>query len=353
MRTAIISFHHTTNFGATLQVFATQQYIESLGIESTILDYRNECIENMEFSKLKLKGLTVKSIVSFLLTHPAQKKKGEALFNFLRCNSKVSSRMNQEELHAIEDKYDFFISGSDIIWCLDKTGNDYTYFLDFVHDSNKKISYASSFGKEPDKNNLEQVSKLLKEYQAVSTREQEGIEIVRNITNKKAVLVCDPTMLLENEIWVRMADASTAMKSKYILIYFLNLRGKMLDDAKKLAKKWKIDVVVIHCGRPIKGVKTVWPTTPQEFLNLIRNAQVVLTGSYHGLLFSMYFHKIFYFYANNMKIKNLVTLFEIEKQDGEKFDINNVCVPDYENIDLRIEELRSVSREYLRKSLSL
>ena len=107
-----------------------------------------------------------------------------------------------------DKKYDKFIVGSDQVWNTQLTGNDFTYYLDFIKDSHKKNSYAASFGysKLPEEVK-EKAIDLLKDFNTLNIREKQGKEIIINeIKNKEVNVVMDPTFLLDKEEWKKFAD---------------------------------------------------------------------------------------------------------------------------------------------------
>src|SRR5699024_8399387 len=120
--------------------------------------------------------------------------------------------------------YDLFISGSDQVWNLKLTNNDYNYFLKFVKDDNKKVSYASSFGysnipEEYRENSI----KYLNKYKIITVREKKGQQIIENIVKRNATTVLDPTLLLNKEEWMKLAKPPTfKMPNKYILLYLVS-----------------------------------------------------------------------------------------------------------------------------------
>lgn len=144
----------------------------------------------------------------------------------------------------LNDRYDYFIAGSDQIWnpAFVNLKNE---FLQFA-DRNKRVAYAASFGVseiKPDK--VEIVRKGLEGIDYISVREQAGAKIVKDLTGKEVPVLVDPTLLLSAEDWEKIMERPVWYRDeKYILVYFLSkLPDKIRNDIKNLAEKYKLKII--------------------------------------------------------------------------------------------------------------
>ena len=356
MKVGILTFHDTTNFGSLLQTYALYKVLHDNAIDCEVIDYQCNEIQKREFKYENIKCWTIKTVIKYILFAAQNKKKHKELLEFLRENTSLSTRYYNHNIEQSNDYFDCFIVGSDIVWGLDVTGNDMSYFLDFTHEEKLRMSYASSANEIEGTNYTKQVIELLSRFELISVREEKiRNELSHQLTDKDVKLVCDPTMLIEPKYWIDMANLSyykDKLQSKdYVLMYFPDGAGKMLNDAKILKRKYKCEIYCINDSLPLPGVKNVHISKIEDFLCFILNARLVLTGSYHGSLFSMYFRKDFYYYirAHGERMNTVAKLLGIEarqaKYVGKDIPVN------YLNIENELEFYRARSNEYVNEMI--
>ena len=300
MKIALISFHNAYNYGACLQAYALEKAVDSLGAESEYINYNNKTItETYQIrSRLirSLKKRDVKGVIRNILGAPLAWSRIHKFKTFYKENLKITEKkyFSSKELEEIENDYDKFISGGDQIWNDELTGSDSAYFLDFIKNRNLKISYSSSFGmiKCDDENRL---SPLLNDFCCISTRERSGVEIIEKLTGRKAHLVLDPVFLADKSAWERNIPGKKS-ESTYAFIY-LNDDFNVSDYEKTTNHKIK-NKHILSASVSIKdfikpGQKITFSMSPDEFLKEIRDAELVLTTSFHCLAFSIILHKPF------------------------------------------------------------
>lgn len=132
----------------------------------------------------------------------------------------------------------------------------------------------------------------------ISVREQSGVTLVKELSNKKVHLVLDPTLLLNKTDWSKVMKQYPNMPSKYILIYQLSDSKAIVELALKISKQYNLKVYRI-CKRAYanthnKGIINIADAGPAEFLSLICNATYIVTNSFHGTAFSINFNVPFY-----------------------------------------------------------
>lgn len=349
----VLTFHRTTNFGSALQTFALYKEISNLGFECEIIDYRCDEIEKREnLGKIKF-SFNPKKIVRDLLFLPGYQRKAEALRSFAEKNTTLSPTYTIQNISESLDRFTKFVVGSDIVWGRDITKSDYTYFLDFVNDANRKYAFASSVGDYSKFGDEDKVASLLNNFNKIAVREEDAVEWMESIQGPHADWVCDPTMLLTCKEWFSYITPEN-YNQKYILVYFNAPDRKNLRDAKEMAKKMGCMVFCINYDRPIKGVVNVKPTTLNEFLGLINSAAMVFTASYHGMLFSIYFHREFLFYtrAHKSRVLSLADRLGLQENCGDDIKIDEYKSIDYEKVDHKVDIFRTESIEILKGMLS-
>lgn len=355
MKIGILTFHETNNFGSLLQTYGLYKALVDQGENAEVIAFQCKEISRREFKHEHLETVSMKGIVKYLYFSHYFRKKHKELLNFLYENAKVGESYSKANISEANENYDIFVVGSDLVWATDVTGNDFTYFLDFTSEEKKRISYASSANSIENDLQKEIIIEYLKRFQNISVREYTIKEQLDRMLGRRVEFVCDPTMLVDQKYWVEMAQNSCLSAriddKKYVLLYFKDADGKMICDAKYLADKNNLEIWYINDGRPIKGIKNLRVTKIEDFLCLILHAKCVLSGSYHGVLFSMYFERDFFYYvrAHGTRMRSLSEFLNIEDRNAE--NIANGKDIDYAALNHRIEIFRRSSQEYLQSAL--
>lgn len=359
MKIGIITFHRPCNYGAALQATALYQTIKNSNKDCEIIDYENEALKNT-YTLEKVTNL--KSLVKAILFNRKNKIKYNKFRNFIDKNCGLSKKQyNKNNIIEANTEYDKFITGSDQVWNLSLTRGDYNYLLEFVKDDNKKFSYASSFGHAEIPNEYKEKCKdLFERYSKITVREKKGKEIVEQLTNKTAKVVLDPTLLLNKKQWEKLEEEyKHKLPKKYILAYFVSPTKQSYEFVKKLSKKLNMKIVLINYGNKIKfGMKNITKAGPEEFLWLIRNANYVVTNSFHGIAFSINYNKEFIYQLSdkaqngNSRIENLIDICNLSNRNDKKVDINNIETINWAEVNKKIEEERKKSIESLMEMLN-
>lgn len=318
MKAGIITFHDTLNYGASLQCYALQKKLNSMGVDTDVIDYKCSWF-NKRYSPFYIENKSLSKVLYMLAAMPMnvvkQKKKREFHKRYL----KLSSAYDRDTIKNTNDIYDLFITGSDQVFNWKLTDFDTTFFLDFVEKNKRKCSYAASFGfHQLDEDKREKYEELLDGYYAMSVREQSAVELVRDITGKTAQLVSDPVFLLKKEDWAELAK-KVDMKN-YILLYSINDTAAYkyaLKLAEKTGKK------LVYLSAPVKRVGSFIPKRnigPIDFLGWFYNADYIVTDSFHGTAFSIIFEKQFVSllarqtHNGNSRLSNLLSIVGLDNR---------------------------------------
>lgn len=345
----LLTFCDNTNFGSFLQTYALYETVRTLGFDVELIDYRKnvplyEWVKPRHFFSV-LKKLGLPEGIEFFQTMQHTQA------GFSRCissNMRKSPAYTPQTISSCGRRYDVFLIGSDLVWDL-RYAQDFTYMLDFVPEGTKKIAYAASYGYEhiPDdlKNSFVQ---YLNQFDEISVREENAESELSKLLTCPVSLVCDPTMLPPNSFWKEKTIDIEYKDSSFFLLYMFPSDIELRREIKRAAR-------AEHCGiiEISKDEKDKYPSTPFEFISLIFHAKKVFTGSYHGLLFSIYFEKNFSFVRRHPsnRMDTLCDLLEIGARDMNSMSYQLDVAPDFSLIKTRENSFRKTSRKRLERLL--
>lgn len=353
MKIGILTYHRSHNYGALLQAIALRKVLSDMGHVVTFIDYwpayHRHMYETISISSMKYRGIRKnwEYIVTCLSNYFYRK---ERISNF----NKFIAKFILPHISSTEDNYDLVIYGSDQIWRKQPEIKTYNpvYFGKNRIKAKKHISYAASMGILP-RNETDKllISELLKHLDKISVRESDLAQLI-----KKLGYAChhhlDPVFLLNKGNWQSVLPAKNSSDEKYILYYCLQKDAFNIYEVKEFAKKRNLKIKYLYGTAIKKNTKNEITTAdPLMFIDLIKNAEFVITSSYHGLAFSILFHKPFYvaFSRNSKRASSLLS------QLGLSIYLIPPCssIPshyppiDYNQVDFHLNMLRKDSKQYL------
>ncbi len=305
MKAGILTFHRAANYGAVLQADALAEVLTQLGCDCELIDYRNPYIEQLYVPAQVKNAGSVRKSASAMLYGRTQSRKLDAFRAYVAARIPVSAETYTEENFArVPEHYDVVIAGSDQIWNLEITGEDYHYFLEFPNGACRKCSYAASlparFGSE------EQAARVktdLMDFDAIAVREETGKACLESIGVRKEIdVTIDPTLLLEREDWEKKAarERRSGLPERYALIYFLYPTEEKYGQAQELSRRLGLPAVMVndffHHGKT--GFTNVNDAAPEQFTRLFLDAAFVITDSFHGTSFPVNFGIDFVYLPN-------------------------------------------------------
>lgn len=329
MKIGILTFHRASNYGAVLQAYALTEILRSWNLDAEIVDYRCPEVENCHHPNKLFKRL---SFPSACIHYYGKHKKFKNFDLFRQRKLHLSPKYDESNIDSLSNNYDLFISGSDQVWSKKYSGMDTTYLLDFEADTNKKFSYAASFGfTEFPENTKETYQNLLKQFYAISVREKSAVDLLQNQCNIDSYLCLDPTLLLGSDKWSTFCQPPKQDK-KYILIYRVQPPKNLINYAKKLSEQTGYEIIYLNSSyTDHKELRHARFSTPEEFVGWFAHAEYVLTNSFHGTAFSIIFHK-------NL-IVELQTQQSINTRSRDLLEIcglsNRVLPNDFQNFSLQ------------------
>lgn len=375
MRVGILTYHNANNYGAVLQAYALQRAIKKMNYDCKIIDYSREKYKDVFIWQKKkflnmVKGIKDKQpytnceFINLMLSEFSfQHNNGRLFADFRNQYMELSQPVVKKNIGLLNEQYDFFIAGSDQIWNPGRINIELTYMLDFVTDPNKKGSYAASFGVTtiPYKY-IDIYRKIFKDYKYLLVREQAGAQIIKQLTGRTAKVVLDPTFLLDQNDWNKIVP-NMPQDHKYILVYQL---GKYSDTlmgfAHDLSKKTGYPVRIIHAPKKMHiADECCKHLGPAQWVQQIRDAEYIVTNSFHGVAFSINFNKPFFVEISQERLRasmgsrihEILGKFQLEDRLIINGKNDNWNIPiHYDNVNQILQKERNESLSCLKNMLS-
>ena len=381
MRIGVITYYNSDdNYGQILQCFALQKYLEMCGHSVFLIKYAPE----------KKKSFT-KRILDFF--YEKEKKKYfffvKELF-FQKCNYKKNrirkfDLFKKDNIIATTNVYrsidelrlnppvaDVYICGSDQIWNNSLyDDNSAGWFLNFGNVP-KRIAYAASFGRMLNESEFIILKNYLKEIDFVSVREFSAKKMCESQNIKDIRVVADPTLLLNKSIYFRLMDSNEKKETMpYVFLYALNVKNEndiCWNQVYSFAKESNLKLKYVNASgfiaarTVVKRNKPLYLTIP-EWLSSLLNSEYVITNSFHGVVFSVIFHKKFVVIPlkknmqyGNMRIYDFLKLLNLENRiyDGNSLlqDMAKSNI-DWNDVDHNLHQFIQDSKMFLENALRL
>lgn len=367
MNIGIITWFSGGNYGTNLQAIALQYYLRKQGYQVQLLNFNVSGISNN-----KRKGFLTR-----LLYQPEKyaskyfnyrykkeieyrlKKITETVSNYCDFTQKIN---NEEEYIKVCNSFGLIICGSDQIW----NPNWYHkyYYAYYPEIKARKISYAPSLGvNNISEDKANKIKRSLRGFEAVSVREFTGAKILSGLSPVEPQVVVDPTLLLDAQEWSKIAS-NRIRSDRYVLSMFLTDNLRHWHASKMFAQKKKMRHIVIpYCGISyMEGDQLYISAGLEDFLALIRDAEYVLTDSFHVMVFCLIFNRQFIafqrfkenqYLSQNSRINNLLQIAGIKDrllQYGTS-KIPAMTAIDYQLVNKTLQMEIDKSKNYLLKAI--
>lgn len=260
----------------------------------------------------------------------------------------------------LQEKIDGYLCGSDAIWSVE-------YFRDFDKAfygcypcmQDRTIAYAASFGETVFHENLRDKMLLrMKNFKAIGLRELTEFKSIAQHTKLHVERVLDPTLLLPAEKY-KTIMSERIIKEPYLLIYSRQKDKNMYNFAKKIAEEQKIAIVNISLHEDADfDCNYKYNAGIEEFLSLIYYAEIVITNSLHGTIFSVVLQKEFWTFPRingDRKIDDFLALLNLKYRkvdDMRKTTILQQSI-DYQKVTILLEKYKEKSIRYLKYALEI
>ncbi len=350
----IVTFHHALSYGAVLQTYALQNTLFDLGIDNEVVNYRCKFIEDRAKVFKYIKGKSLRNYAfSFLHGRSIVKERKNSEY-FDNTFLKMTKPYTQQTISQCTSDFDGFISGSDQVFNPTCVRFDPVYFLNFAKKG-QKYSYAASFGiKELPQDKLEAYRERLADFSELSVREESGKKIVKNLLDREAFVHIDPTFLLTQEKWNKIANDDVP-KEKYIFIFNVLKPSQLVNYALKLAEEKGMKIIYLSKTKRSKSplITYIDAVTADKFVGLIKNASYVCTNSFHGNAFSLIYHKNFIVETDNAVGENIRSRELMIKLGLKNRILAHDLTPnidentDWSKVEQYLSQEREKSRQYL------
>ena len=265
MKIGIRTFHYGANHGAFLQAYGLMQACAQFG-ESHVADYASEDAIRAE-RKVLLNRMRPQVYWRY--------------YQIMRSFSRVRPSLR---LLAPEEPLDAIVCGSDEIWNVSNpvTGHDPFYFGNDGADA-KRISYAPSVGGATAEGlrAIPEIEERLHSFDALSVRDSHSQRTLKEAYGLEAEIVPDPVFLYDFPEEVEMPEYKDC-----ILVYASSMGNQFAEGLAELKKKTGARVVSLFY--PARGADLhLNNVTPFQALSLFRNAQCVVTTTFHGVMLSL------------------------------------------------------------------
>lgn len=371
MKIGILTLHYIPNYGAVLQCYALQEYLEQYG-NVELIDYRQLEREQNFSNKGYIEFCREQKSIIGIIKLPYKCWKNRYIHSFRKQLEKFYAEKyrltfytQKNGLNQITKKFDAMVIGSDQVWNPKVLDNDYSLMLNFY--KGLKYSYASSIGVDKISRNDElQYKKYLSEFRYISCREKTGCELVNRIFDYKICEnVLDPTLLLNQEYWYTFCasqETNHEKEMKYVMLYTVKVDEYIVEFAQKLAKEKGIQLVCVASPgvytnqKVIRKLKGVCSVSPEKWVALVKNANYIVTNSFHGVAFAINLEKQCFIHMDknidknctNSRLENIIEMFHLNDSVIEQNKSNKYCVRmNYESINQILEVKREESTRYI------
>lgn len=369
MKIGILTFQSAINYGAILQTYALKEVLCQMGHEVHVIDYKPHYITESYRILAERPGL--RSLTTFTGWKLWYRFIKVACRRFVRKSkfkdfARKNFSLDKTQTDDLASSYDVVICGSDQIWNPNITGGalDDVFFGKLVEGKTSKvISYAASVGSIEKLNAFkDDFAAKLKNFSAISVRENNLSDYISSITGGhiSSTIVVDPTILAGREVFESLIKERLVEKP-YLLYFDLANINEFRVEARRIAREKGLEFVELTTYHDyVSGQKLYKPASPTEFCSLIKYADLVVTTSFHGTVFSILFNRLFVSYSTSFardRFKCLLNDLGISErlvQSSQDFDsrCNELFTAiDYELVNNKLAGLKEKSLKWLESSL--
>lgn len=376
MRIAIVTLPLHTNYGGILQAYALRSYLQAQGHEVTVLDLKDKmplpawwkapAVYAKRAMVRMIKGSSSPEVFREFRYRRELPTVSARTSEFI--DRYISPRVLRSYSDIRDGEYDAFIVGSDQVWRPLYFGRIEDAFLQFTKGWDvKRLSYAASFGTdklEYEYIQLEECARLLEGFDAVSVREEAGVDMCSEwLDCDRAVQVLDPVFLPDREVYLEMASSVVSAGSEgRILTYILDdapEKSRVIEFMKRVSGCDVHDVSVKPYDRRLPLQERVVPSM-ESWLASFRDAKCVVTDSFHGCVISILFHKPFVAVGNSMRgmarLQSLLGSLELDARLVQGIDPEDdgeflMSQPDWDRVEELLTAQRMPSMSFLNDNL--
>lgn len=365
-RVGIVSYNmygNFTNYGSALQTYALHHAIDRLdpdNIQSIVIDYCPDILLDKDVLNpiANMWDTDDASRERCRLSMPAIRKNYEKFKSFYRNEYRLSRQkytsvnfnnsLEQEMLNG-------YVCGSDTIFAVPEFGFDNGFYANYDSMRGRSVAYAASFGDyDIPSQDKQRLSKMLSNFNCIALRENDKLSLVKSLITKPVHKVIDPTLLLKPSDYENIVSKPDIARP-YLLLYSRRHNEAMQDYSEQLAAEngWDVVEISLNATNAIKHTMR-YDAGVEEFLGLVRNASMVVTNSFHGMIFAIQFSRPFHVFSRKLcdtKITELLNLLEIKgRMHTSEASIESEPI-DYDSVHARIDKARIESLDILRNEI--
>jgi len=324
MRIGILSMQHVRNYGSFLQAYALKTTLESFGHQCEFVDIEQGVpLPGLERNMRYLVGMAFKRYFNWnAIVSSLGRMKYQKLY-YERFDKEYLPELGIHK-HTFKE-YDLVVIGSDEVFNFNQhtTYGFTTQLYGDVKNAKKVVSYAGSFGTTTisvvDKFGVRDIlAKTLGNMAAISVRDNNSFNVVKALLHKEPSFNIDPVLMFDYQKYAKVPN-----EKDYIVVYSYpnRIKGKDEINAIKRFAKEKGKKLISICFYFPWCDETVIPH-PFEVLGYIKNADYVITDTFHGCVMSIKFNKQFVALvrdSNRQKMSSLLNQFGLGGRMCEEF----------------------------------
>lgn len=331
MRVGILTLPLHANYGGNLQAYALMHSLRRMGHEPILIARRGKQFPRWRIIPALCKRLIMKHVlrrpnvdVSAGIFDGRERARIERharafIAENIQPQTAYFSDRDQMLAHIKDYHLEAIVVGSDQVWRPKYAPDIEENFLCFLKDGDgiRRISYAASFGTaEWTFTPQEQAActKLLAQFDSISVRESSAVRLCREYLSAEAVHVVDPTMLLEASDYVALAGKTTEpLPTKTALVYLLDE-----DDERREVVERVTRLLQLRAHRANSIDRDGSALSVENWLTGFRDADFIITDSFHACVFAILFRKPFLAYGNLKRgltrFDSLLTMFGLRSR---------------------------------------
>ena len=348
---AIVGVWYGWNYGSVLTNYALYRYLRDMGLLVLMVEKPNQRVGSGDIE-----------------LNPKLHSRAFALKHY---GTNISRPRMPEEMAQLNNFADIFMTGSDQLWHYNvESYSKGAFLLNFVDASHKKIAYSTSFGHDKDftpREKLRERISLFKKFDHISVREDSGVEILKRY-GVQAVKVLDPVFIADRKIFDELADsANKNADEKFITAYILDPTDEKKEALRFISEQMGLPLKIILDGMPSNyddnkakiGMDVIEKPSVEDWVFYMKNAQFVVTDSYHGTCFSVIFKRNFIAFGNKIRgLARFKTIFDIIG-NGDRL-LTESYMPEasllgtdigYAEVEKRMEPYIEFSRNWLKNAI--
>lgn len=376
MNIAIFTQSLGRNFGGIMQNYALQKVLRDMGhkvqtVQLNPYDYKNYACPSPFVMFIRI----IKRIICKILwketfplfyeyTGQVKRYMSHTLYTrqFMKNNLNLYF-VRDDNLVVEKGLFDCLLVGSDQVWRPRYNGKQQSHmFFDFAECWNiKRVAYAASFGVgewEYSKKRTKVNARLAKLFDAISVREDSGVRLCREYLGVNALMVLDPTLLLDKDDYIKLIRSHQPQNNEGdMACYILDRNPAKISIVETIAKERSLNTFTICLENYVGSLSTPLPSA-ETWLNMFYTSRFVFTDSFHGVVFSIIFNKPFVVYGNEDRgmdrFTSLLHLFGLEERlvfsirDYDKIKDRPI---DWQKVNRILKETRVESMQFLSSAL--